>query len=76
MSEQNERERLLRSLDRIRAMAMRVGEHLAELQNTVRFDHRSPGARLRTENLEGEIAQIRRALAEFREQFDTEHAMR
>ncbi len=76
MSEQNERERLLRSLDRIRAMAMRFEEHLAELQNTVRFDHRSPGARLRAENVESEIAQVRRALAEFREQFETEHAMR
>ncbi len=72
MSEQNVRDGLLRSLDRIRSTATKLENDLIELHNSVRFDHRSPGARERTLRLETEMQQLCAALRQFREHFDGE----
>ncbi len=70
MAEEDLRDGMLRSLDRIRATASKLESQLTELHNIVRFDHRSTGARERAATLETELAHLAAALREFRERFD------
>ncbi len=72
MSEQNVRDDLLRSLDRIRATADKLENELIEFHNVVRFDYRSPSARERSLRLESEVSHLAAALRQFRERFEGE----
>ncbi len=67
MPAENSKDGLLRSLERIRVTASKVEHQLTELHNIVRFDHRSTGARERTERLEAELTHMAEAVRQFRE---------
>ncbi len=69
MSDDNERDGLMRSLDRMRAAATRVEKDLVELHNIVRFDHKSPGARERAESLETELTRLAADVRRLRDGF-------
>ncbi len=70
MSDENLREGLMRSLDRMRATATRVENELVELHNIVRFDHRSAGAKERAESLETELTRLAADVRRLRDGFD------
>ncbi len=67
MAEDNRRDGLMRSLERMRATAGNIETELVELHNIVRFDHRSEGARERAARLETKLAQLAGAVRDFKE---------
>ena len=72
MSVENERDEMLRSLEEIRVCAKKLQSDAIALHQTVRFDHRTPGARTRAMAIQGELENLGAALHRFLEASEEE----